>query len=126
MSAAPPLRILITNRLLSGRSGTELYVRDLAKALEKRGHSPMVYAPTLGPLAAEIRTAATPVVSDLSTLGSVPDVIHGHHNLETLTGLLAFPGVPALAFCHSSTGWSEAPLRFPRVLRHVAVDDTCR
>jgi len=122
----PGLRVLVTNRVLANRTGTELYVRDLAVGLLRRGHHPVVYSPVLGPVAAEIRAATVPVVDDLARIGSAPDVIHGHHALETLAALLAFPGVPAVAFCHSWTGWADAPLRFPRVLRHVAVDHTCR
>jgi hypothetical protein len=123
---SPGLRVLITNRVLANRTGTELYVRDLAAGLLRSGHHPVVYSPLLGPLAAEIRAATVPVVDDLAGIGSVPDVIHGHHGLETLAALLAFPGVPAVAFCHSWVGWPDAPLRFPRVLRYVAVDRTCR
>lgn len=120
------VRVLVTNRILANRTGTELYVRDLALALLRRGHHPVAYSPVLGPVADELRAATVPVVDDLAQVGSAPDVIHGHHGLETLAALLAFPGVPAVAFCHSWTGWADAPLRFPRVLRHVAVDHTCR
>jgi glycosyltransferase involved in cell wall biosynthesis len=120
------LRVLVTNRILANRTGTELYVRDLALALLRRGHRPIAYSPVLGPVADELRAATVPVVDDLAQVGSAPDVIHGHHGLETLSALLAFPGVPAVAFCHSLMGWADAPLRFPRVLRHVAVDHTCR
>jgi len=120
------LRVLITNRVLASRTGTELYVRDLAAGLLERGHLPIVYSPLLGPVAAEVRAATIPVVDDLARIGAAPDVIHGQHGPETLAALLAFPGVPAVAFCHSWIGWPDVPVRFPRVLRHVAVDDTCR
>ncbi|HEX8245085.1 MAG TPA: glycosyltransferase, partial [Longimicrobium sp.] len=120
------LRVLITNRVLASRTGTELYVRDLAAALLARGHLPIVYSPLLGPVAAEVRAATVPVVDDLAQVGAAPDVIHGHHNLETLAALLAFPGVPAVALCHSWIGWPDVPLRHPRVLRYVPVDHTCR
>ncbi|HEX2092340.1 MAG TPA: glycosyltransferase family 4 protein [Longimicrobiaceae bacterium] len=120
------LRVLITNCTLATRTGTELYVRDLAIGLLERGHSPVVYSPFLGPVAEEIRAATIPVTSDLASLGAAPDVIHGHHWPETLTALLAFPGVPALAVCHSWVGWRDIPFHFPRVLRYVAVDHTCR
>jgi hypothetical protein len=120
------LRVLITNRVLASRTGTELYVRDLARALLERGHHPVVYSPLLGPVAAEVRALTVPVVDDLARVGAPPDVIHGHHGLETLAALLAFPGVPAVAFCHSWIGWPDVPVRFPRVLRYVAVDHTCR
>jgi glycosyltransferase involved in cell wall biosynthesis len=118
--------VLITNRVLARRTGTELYVRDLALGLLERGHLPIVYTPLPGPLADEVRAATVPVVDDLARVGAAPQVIHGHHGVETLAALLAFPGVPALSFCHSWIGWADAPVVFPRVLRHVAVDHTCR
>lgn len=120
------LRVLITNRTLATRTGTELYVRDLAIGLAERGHAPIVYTPRPGDIAREIRARTIPVTNDLLTIAEPPDVIHGHHGLETLTALLAFPAVPAVAFCHSWIGWADAPLSLPRVLRYVAVDDTCR
>ena len=120
------LRVLITNRILANRTGTELYVRDGAAGLLARGHHPVVYSPLRGAVAEEIRAATIPVVDDLARVGAAPDVIHGHHGLETLSALLAFPAVPAVAFCHSWIGWADAPVRFPRILRYVAVDHTCR
>jgi hypothetical protein len=120
------LRVLITNRILLTRTGTEIYVRDLAASLLRRGHLPIVYSPHLGEMAAEIRAGTIPVVDDLAQVGTAPDIIHGHHGLETLAALLAFPGVPAVAVCHSWLGWPDAPLKFPRVARYLAVDHTCR
>jgi hypothetical protein len=119
------LRVLITNRTLATRTGTELYVRDLAFALADRGHTPIVYTPQPGEIASEIRARTIAVTDDLFTVAGTPDIIHGHHGLETLAALLAFPGVPAIAVCHSWIGWSDAPVPFPRVLRYLAVDDTC-
>ena len=120
------LRVLLTNRVLANRTGTELYVRDVALGLLQRGHLPVAYSPRLGALAAEIRSSTVPVVDDLSRLAEPPDIIHGHHGLETLTALLAFPGVPAISVCHSWIGWADQPVVFPRIRRYLAVDDTCR
>ncbi len=120
------LRVLITNRILLTRTGTEVYVRDLAASLLRRGHLPIVYSPHLGEMAAEIRATTVPVVDDLARIGTPPDIIHGHHGLETLAALLAFPGVPAVAVCHSWVSWPDAPVLFPRVARYLAVDHTCR
>ena len=120
------LRILITNNALAGRGGSELYVRDVALGLLKRGHEPFVYSTILGDVARELRAANVAVVDNLSRLLAVPDLIHGQHHMETMTALLHFPRVPAINFCHSSTYWHETPVRFPRVLRHVAVDYACR
>jgi hypothetical protein len=126
MRDAAALRVLITNFRLTRRAGTQLYVLDLALALQKRGHTPIVYSPILGEFAREIRAATIPVVSDLASVGAAPDVIHGHQYLPTLTALLAFPGVPAVTVCHGWDGWDETPVAFPRILRYVAVDHTCR
>lgn len=120
------LKILLTNHSLSNRAGSELYVRDLATALQARGHRPIVYSPVLGSVAREIRSAAIPVVDNLDGLVTPPDVIHGHHHLETMTAVLHFPSVPALYVCHGWLPWEEAAPRFPRILQYVAVDDTCR
>jgi hypothetical protein len=121
-----PLRVLLTNRILAHRTGTELYIRDVASGLLRRGHFPVVYSPHLGPLASEIRSYTIPVVDDLANVAEAPDIIHGHHSLETLTALLAFPRVPAVSVCHSWLGWADEPVAFPRIHRYLAVDDTCR
>ena len=126
LSPDAPLRVLLTNRVLAHRTGTELYVRDLAIGLLQRGHLPVVYSPLLGEIAAEIRRHTVPVVDDLAKVSEPPDIIHGHHGLETLTALLAFPGVPAVSVCHSWVGWADQPVVFPRIRRYLAVDDTCR
>lgn len=120
------MRVLLTNRVIAKRTGTEIYVRDVAAGLLRRGHRPVVYSPRLGPLAEEIRRMTVPVVADLALITEPPDVIHGHHGLETLTALLAFPRVPAITVCHSWIGWADEPVVFPRIHRYLAVDDTCR
>ena len=120
------LRILITNNALAARNGTTVYVRDLALGLLKRGHTPLAYSTILGDVADELRAASVSVVDDLNQLEIVPDVIHGHEHMETMTALLHFPGVPAIHFCHSPIVWYDTPIVFPRVLRYVAVDHACR
>jgi hypothetical protein len=120
------LRILITNNALSARNGPTVYVRDLAFALLKRGHTPLAYSTILGDVADELRAATVSVVDDLNRLEVVPDLIHGHEHMETMTALLHFSGVPAIYFCHSSTVWYDTPLVFPRILRYVAVDHPSR
>src|SRR5438876_1119542 len=119
------MRILITNNTLDFRGGSELYVRDLAIALLKRGHMPIAYSTKLGDIAQEIRAATVPVIDNLDALAAPPDVIHGHHHLDTMTALLRFPGVPAISFCHGWLPWEEIPPRFPRILRYIAVDRVC-
>jgi hypothetical protein len=120
------LRVLITNITLATRTGTELYVRDLATGLLDRGYTPMVYSPELGALAHELRAAAVAVVDNLGALATPPDVIHGHHNLPTMRALLRFASAPAVFFCHDSRSWHDSPPRSPRIRRFVAVDLACR
>ncbi len=119
------LKVLITNNALAARGGSEMYVRDIALGLRERGHSPVVYSTLLGAVARELQTANISVVDNLNQLTETPDVIHGHHHMETMTALLHFPGIPAINFCHSSTLWAERPLLFPRILSYVAVDRAC-
>lgn len=95
-------------------------------ALLERGHTPIAYSTRLGEVARELRAATTPVVDDLNALASPPDVIHGHHHIETMTALLRFPTAPAIFVCHGWLPWEETPPRFPRIRRYIAVDNTCR
>jgi hypothetical protein len=120
------MRILITNNTLAHRSGTELYVRDLALALVRRGHFPVAYSTVLGEVAEELRRATVPVIDDLAALNEAPDLIHGQHHLETMTALLHFPDTPAIHVCHGWLPWEERPPLFPSIRRYVAVDDLCR
>jgi hypothetical protein len=121
-----PLRVLITNHMLAGRSGTELYVFDLAKGLLARGHTPIVFSPRLGPLGQKLALATVAVVDDLSRLSAPPDVIHGQHTLETAIALLHFPRTPAIYVCHDWSWENDIPPRIPRIRQFVAVDHTVR
>ena len=120
------MRILITNNTLAGRAGSELYVRDLAIELMRRGHHPVAYSTTLGAVAEELRNATIPVIDHLGALGAKPDIIHGHHHLEAVTAMLHFPDVPAIHYCHGWVPWQEVPLDSPQILRYVAVSQLCR
>src|SRR5258706_2530379 len=94
--------------------------------LLERGHEPIAYSTRLGDVAQDIRGAGVLVTDNLETLVDSPDIIHGHHHLDTMTALLHLPSTPAIFVCHGSTPWEEAPPRFPRILRYVAVDHACR
>lgn len=120
------MRILFTNNTLAGRAGSELYVRDLALAMLRRGHNPVAYSTDLGEVAEELRRATVPVVDNLSALAVPPDVIHGQHHLDAMTAMLRFPDTPAVLVCHGWLPWEERPYPFPSIHRYVAVDDLCR
>lgn len=121
-----PLRVLLTNTTLATRTGTELYVRDLALALTARGHVAMVYSPRLGPVSRVLARANIEVVDDLRQLSKAPEVIHGHHQLPTMAAFLHFPRVPGIFVCHDFIHDSDVPPVFPRILRYVAVDENCQ
>jgi glycosyltransferase involved in cell wall biosynthesis len=120
------LRVLLTNITLATRSGTELWIKEAALGLLRRGHAPVVYTPDPGGIADEIRAATVPVVDDLARLGVRPDIIHGHHHQAALAALLHFPGVPGVFVAHDWSSWNDAPPLFPRILRYAAVDATNR
>jgi glycosyltransferase involved in cell wall biosynthesis len=117
------LRILITNNTLAGYGGTEVYARELAIALQKHGHYPILFSTELGTVANELHSVAIPVIDDLNKLAQAPDLIHGQHHLETMMALLHFPNVPAIYFCHGWLPWQEAAPHFPNIRKYVAVDD---
>jgi hypothetical protein len=121
VASLPGLTVLLTNTSLDHRAGTELYIRDLATALLRIGHKPVVYSPRLGAVAKEIRARAIPVVDTLDALVEPPDLIHGQHHLETMTALWHFPDTPALYVSHGYFPWQEAPPLFPRILQYVVV-----
>ena len=124
--SATPLKILITNIWLEGRGGTESVVRDLATGFLRRGHRPIVYSPHLGAAAQELYARGVAVISDLSQMAEAPDVIHGHHFIQTGEAILHFPDVPVVSMAHAWPLWQERPPRFPQVYRYLAVDEAVR
>ena len=118
------LRVLITNAFLSGRSGSEIVTRDIALGLLRRGHTPIVYSPELGPLAEELRTASVPVIDRIDALAVRPDVIHAHHNPSAAVAIARYPDVPAVFVCHGFASWPETPPYFPSIAQYVANDLT--
>ncbi|MGH9423046.1 MAG: glycosyltransferase family 4 protein, partial [Thermoanaerobaculia bacterium] len=126
MNALEPRRVLIATYSASSISGTDLYTRDLALALLRRGWQPLIFATVVGRIAQELRQATIPVTDDITSIATAPDVIHGHHHLETLTALARFPGVPALFVCHDGVTWHSTPPRTPRIGQYFAVDRNCR
>src|SRR5262245_20290534 len=120
-------RVLITNVGIANRTGTEIVAMDLARGLDRIGHWPMIWAPLVDPVvAAPVRAAGIPVVSRFEELPAVPDVIHGHHHLETVEALQRFPRAPAIFVSHSGHWWHDEPPRHCCIRRYVGVDDFCR
>jgi hypothetical protein len=119
------MRILITNVGLDTRSGTSLYVRDLALQLLRIGHEPTVYTKSIGAVAREMHTLGVRIVTRLSSLSRAPDVIHAHHTVPTLDALRCFPRVPAIFVCHDHTSFFEQAVIDPRIRRYYGVSKLC-
>jgi len=119
------MRILFTIQTLEGRAGASLYVRDCALELLRQGHRPVVFSTRLGALAAEMRSVTIPVIDRLDRLTVTPDLIHGNAPIETVAALLHFPATPAVFTCHAWDNPDALPPKMPRIMRYLAVDDTC-
>lgn len=120
------LRVLITTYMLAARTGSEMYVYDLALALVARGHIPVIYTPKRGALAADLAERGIEVRESLEEFSQPPDIVHGQHTIPAIEALLHFQGVPGIYVCHDATHDVDTPPLFPRILRYVAVDYNCR
>jgi glycosyltransferase involved in cell wall biosynthesis len=119
------VRILLTSFALEDHTGGELHLRDLARAVRARGHEVAVYARFRGPLARDLAAEGFEVVETLKGTAR-PDVIHGQQQPALIAAMRAFPTTPAVHVVHNAETAMDAPLVYPRVLRHVAVDARCR
>jgi len=120
------LSILITNIVMSERTGTETATFELAMALYKKGHRVIVYSPSLGRLAMELCARGVPVVDDVSKISFVPDIIHGNHNVALATAMIRFRTVPAVFICHDTISPFDEPIITNRIISYIAVDYACR
>jgi hypothetical protein len=120
------VRVLITNIILAMRSGTEVFVEQLADWLRQQGHTPVLYAPLIGPLGEEMRRRGHRVHDRIEQLQEPPDVIHGHHCGPTMTALAGFPTVPALFVSHGVAAEFDRPPAHPNILRYFAVSSLTR
>ena len=99
------MKILITNREMTSPWGSELYVRDLATGLLRRGHRPMVYTSELGAVADEMINATIAVSDNLGEFGVRPDVFLRQHHLLAMEDLCHYGDVPMLGVRHSWGPW---------------------
>ena len=119
------MKVLLTNLTLASRTGTEIVTRDLALGLARAGHRVCVFSPLLGTVAGEIAASGVYVVNRLEDVPFRPDIIHGHHHVETTLALVHFRSVPAVFVCHDRLMWHDSPPRLNAIRRYVAVDWNC-
>lgn len=122
---ARPLRILLTMCYLVHRTGAEMFTRDLALWLRRRGHAVTIFATAFGDMADELRHASIACITDMADMAVRPDVIIGNTHHETVRALLHFHDVPVLTICHDRSDDHGRPAQFPQVVCHVAVDENC-
>jgi hypothetical protein len=120
------MKILITNWVILNNSGTELYVKELAIELKKRGHDIEIFTRFKGKLADELNHQNINVVTNLSLLKNKPDIIHAHHNILASKVASYFKKTPIVLFIHDRTSYLDYPLIHKNIMRYVAVDYNCR
>lgn len=120
------MKVLLTNIWLDEYAGTEVYVRDLALELQKRGLHVEVYSPRLGRVAQEIKQAGIHICAHTQDLQAVPDIIHGHQFLPTMDAIVRFQDTPVVYFVHDRSYPGDTPPQTKRVVQYVAVDQICR
>jgi hypothetical protein len=84
------MRILMTQRELRHRGGSEMFSIEVAVELSRRGHDVAVYSPRFGDLAKFMLAGGVWVKSRLSDLPWVPEVIHGQHHLQAVAAMTRF------------------------------------
>lgn len=120
------MNLLMTNCRLAAPGGTEMYLRDIAVCLVRRGHRVAVYSPVLGEAAGMLRDAGIPVIDHPAACPFTPDVIHAQHHLPAVTAMARHPGCPAVYVCHGWRPWEERPPALPQIRRYIAVDEATR
>jgi hypothetical protein len=103
-----------------------MFVRDLAGALIRDGHTIYIYSPVLGLVAEECRAIGATVVDDLRKLIGFPDVIHGHHYQTVIAAALRFPSIPIVYVCHGKFPPQELPIKLPAIKKYTAVSNGTR
>ncbi|HEX4385165.1 MAG TPA: glycosyltransferase [Myxococcales bacterium] len=104
------MRILLTNHGLHSVGGSETFTYTLARALARRGHGVTCFSLYPGAVAARFAEGGVVVCSRLEELEE-PDVIHGHHRLESMLVRARFPKTPLVLVSHGVLPWQEQPVR---------------
>ncbi|WP_235505758.1 glycosyltransferase family 4 protein [Variovorax sp. Root411] len=119
------MHFLLAMCYLVHRTGAEMFTRDLALWLRRRGHAVTIFATAFGDMADELRFASIACVTELGNIATRPDVIIGNTHHETVRALLHFHDVPVLTICHDRSAEHGRPAQFTQVVCHVAVDENC-
>ena len=119
------MKILLTNIVMSSRSGTEIVTAELADELRIRGHEIVIYSLLCGKLTENLRFRGIVVVDKIHNVPFIPDVIHGHHNVTLAIALTHFPNTPSIFVCHDFDSWHDKAFLHPMIKKYVAIDKLC-
>jgi hypothetical protein len=117
------MKILFTNLIMTGRTGTEMFLSDLAGELQSQGHEICIFTRDIGISGRELLENGIPVVSSLEEVPWIPDILHCHHSWQCLEAISKYPSVPAIYVCHDATAWFDKAPPSGVVSRYVAVDE---
>ena len=121
------MKILFVNTALVNYGGTECYLRDVAYYMKGQGHIVSVCSPRHGVVARDLRDVVDEVVTSLDDVSFSPDLIHGHHAVETTQAALYFSSAPVIHFTHGVIPWEEGPPAFlPNVQAFVCVSEVAK
>lgn len=119
-------RVIFSNYGLASRAGTECFLFDITRALQRRGTECGIFSPRLGPLAEEFRAEGITVWDTPDKIDWEPDFLHCHHIAEAMRLLRRFPNTPAIFMVHEPWLWQGLAPLTPQIQRYVAVDQLCR
>ena len=119
------MHVLLTAMSVANRTGAELYVAEVARALVERQHRATVLATVRGPLADELEREGIPVLGRLSPRMARPDIVHAQSAPATRLALARYPDVPALYVCHGHDRRRDVLPPYPSVRRYAGVSSIC-
>jgi hypothetical protein len=118
------MRILLTNSFMAARTGSEMAVFDMARALGGRGQTVGLFASVMsGRWRKQLMGHDIEAVDDVGQLTFRPQIIHGQHVVAFASCLQAFPECSVVQWIHDLTDPLDQPLRHPNIAAHVAVDE---
>src|SRR5689334_5589770 len=113
------MRILLVQRELISRCGSELFTIEVSRELSARGHEVTIYSPRVGDITKMVYGHGVQVKTRLSDIPWEPELIHGHHHLHTMAAMAHFENTPANYFCHGPKPWVENAPVHPRIQSYL-------
>ncbi len=104
------MNILITVQKFSTLSGSEIFTRDLAINLSKKGNNVFIYSPIIGDLSYSLKKYNIEITDNLDNFKKVKiDIIHSQHNITAIMARSYFPNTPMVFMSHGFIPEIEQP-----------------